>query len=75
MLTLAEVQEIAELLSNSYAEVVINGSCKTPRVIARGHNRAWTTQRVLHTHLDGKRRVIMMNWQPLWTPLETKTRA
>lgn len=60
-MNLAEAQRVAEQLSTSFAEVFINGASDRPKVLARGHNRAWSPQRVLYTRLGGKATAVLTN--------------
>ncbi len=64
MLSLAEAQLVAEKLKTSFADVVINGSKDHPIVVARGHNREWAPQRILHARYGKHAQVVLTNPAP-----------
>jgi hypothetical protein len=60
-MTITEAEAVASLLATSFAEVFINGSREHPTVVARGHNQAWSPQRIMTVRLGKKRTGVIAN--------------
>jgi hypothetical protein len=61
LLNLAEAEAAAAKLESAFTEVYIDGTRDKPIVVAKGHKREWSPQRVLFARYGGHRQVVLMN--------------